>query len=194
MVSSVDICNRALAQIAEIPSAQPISSLSPPAGDSLAAANACSILYNPIYLAVLRQYEWDFARLTASLVAWGPEFVAPAMWPYAYFYPSDCIQLRQVLPTTLADPYDPQPVRHAVAETGSATGSTKLILTTVSPAYAVYTADIADPTMWDWAFAEAMVRALASALALTLAGRPDFSREKLTEAAQFESIAESRRS
>lgn len=188
--SSIDICNEALAQIAEIPSAQPITSLSPPAGDSLAAANACSILYQPIYLAILRQYEWDFARLTISLTPVAVD--APSdPWPYAYYYPADCIQLRQVLPASLSDANDPYPVRHAIS---SGEGLGKLILTTISPANAVYTSDIADPTLWDWAFAEAMVRALASALALTLAGRPDFSREKMSEAAQFESIAESRRS
>jgi hypothetical protein len=188
MTSVSDICNRAVAQIAEIPSATPVTSLTPPAGDSVPAAIACSLLYQPIYLAILRQNDWDFARKTAPLTITG---IAAQPWQFQYAYPPDCIQLRQVAPalSTILDPNNPQPVRWAVAGE-----LIKVILSNQAGAVAIYTVDVADPTLWDWAFAEAMVRALASALALTLAGRPDFSREKLSEAAQFESIAESRRS
>jgi hypothetical protein len=189
MVSTVDIVNRAVAQIAEIPSVTPVTSITPPAGDSIAAANAASILYQPIYLAILRQNDWDFARKTAPLAIAAGSAAQP--WAYQYAYPADCIQLRQVAPAAAAiiDPNDPHPVRWAVAGE-----IVKVILSNQSGAVGIYTVDVQDPTLWDWGFAEAMVRALASSLALTLAGRPDFAREKLTEAAQFESIAEGRRS
>jgi hypothetical protein len=193
MTTVFDVCNRAVAQIAEIPSITPVTGINPPAGDSIAAANAASLLYQPIYLAILRQFEWDFAKKVAPLVAATAPPLVP--WLYQYLYPADCIQFRQVAPPPgTIDPNDPQPLRHAVADDDRGGTAQKVILANQAAALGVYTADVADPTLWDWGFAEAMVRALASALALTLAGRPDFSREKLSEAAQFESIAESRRS
>ena len=192
MTTVEDICNRAVAEIAELPSITPVTGISPPAGDSLAAANACSILYQPTFLALLRQYEWDFARRTQGLISAPTPGEELAGWQYEYLYPSDCIQLRQVVPPWGSIPTnDPQPVRHAVSFNGL---TAKVVLTNVANAVAVYTAEVDDPTLWDADFTEAMVRALASALALTLAGRPDFAREKLGEAGQFEGLAESRRS
>ena len=57
-------------------------------------------------------------------------------------------------------------------------------------AIAVYTSNIPTVDEWDTAFREAVVRRLATPLAMALAGRPDFSRELLTESEQYAQMSE----
>jgi hypothetical protein len=207
MTTIADVCNRAVAQLAEIPSTTPVIGITPPVGDSIAAANAASILYEPTYLALLRHNDWEFTRKTApltllltALAPAPPHYLMPfPPWRYEYAYPADCIRLRQLRDTPPqymgGEQLEPLPTRFQLMDedrAGVVTAPTKVILADLENPLAIYTANIADPSLWDCGFAEAMVRALASVLALTLAGRPDFAREKLGEAASFTSIAASR--
>jgi hypothetical protein len=60
-----------------------------------------------------------------------------------------------------------------------------VILTNEASAALTYTTNLVTEAQWDSMFQEAVVRALAAALSVALAGRPDFSREKMAEAGQI---------
>ncbi len=66
----------------------------------------------------------------------------------------------------------------------------KLILTNQTVALAMYTSNLATEAMFDSAFAEAVSRRLGNAVAMALAGRPDFARELLQEAESYSQLAE----
>jgi hypothetical protein len=67
----------------------------------------------------------------------------------------------------------------------------KVIWTTLSFPLVVYTTNAIEAE-WDPLFVETAVRAVAAALALSIAGRPDLAKEKLEEAQGFVNLAETR--
>ena len=191
MATSVDICNEAL----ELTGDQVrITAL----GDGTTAftptENACGVLYQPTVDLVARQVDPSFARRTASLTLSGA--VTPIIpWAYEYLYPSDCLRLRQVRPPAsptagFQDPENPLPIRAALAVDIISAVTTKVILSNQQNAVAVYTSNIPTVDQWDSAFREAVVRRLATPLAMAVAGRPDFSRELLAEAEQYAQLSE----
>lgn len=180
MTTDLDIGNRAL----ELTGTEvQISALN----DGTPEGNAVGVLYVPTVQLVLREVDPAFARRTLALVPSGAATpIVP--WSYEYLYPADCIRLRQVRPATSDD--DPEPVRAAVGLDIIASVATKVILTNQAGALAVYTSSSATESQWDSAFSEAVVRKLASPLAMALAGRPDFAKELLEEADRFAQLSE----
>ena len=63
--------------------------------------------------------------------------------------------------------------------------------TNVAGAQAVFTNQPPEST-WDALFVEAVVRLLASELAMATAGKPDTAKDTLQQAAQFEKLGEGR--
>lgn len=166
------VANQALAQIA----AQYTLSGTLPDFDGSAAALAAGLLYQPTVALLLRQSDYEFSRADVALTVTG--IAAPYPWTNAYLYPSDCLRIRQVRPTTW-DQNDPHPTRWTEMEQTIADVQTRIIACDVAGAVLTYTTSNVTEAEWDSIFQETAVRLLASELAMALGGRPDFSEKML---------------
>lgn len=157
--------------------------------DSTAPGIALQKLYVPAIQTVGREFSWDFARNTQplSLTANTPPFP----WKYEYLYPTNCIQIWQVMPATLADANNPLPINWSVGNDEVAGVQTKVVFSNVANAQAVFNNYPAE-SLWDPMFREAVVRLLAAELAIALEGRPDTSSALMESGSQMENIAEGR--
>lgn len=186
MVTSTDVVNQAIQYIGDN---QPPVTGTAPTFDSSPAGVAASFLYTPCVRKVMRQYGWDFARNTVALTLSGNP--APFPWTYEYVYPQFGVQVRQLLPPVLNDPNDPAPLDWVVANAVVNSNQSRVIQTNVANASAVMTNQPNENT-WDDGFREAVVRLLASELAMAIAGRPATA-QTLTEGfGAFSQDAESR--
>lgn len=176
MVTSADITNRALQQIA---AEATVAGLVPNLTGGGASSGAANILYNSVVLLLLREQDWEFARTSIALTASGNVPLAP--WQFEYLYPADCVKVRQVVPFDQSG-FDPQPVPWSVADRINGPSPVKVIGCNVANAQLIYTTSNVTENEWDSMFTEAMVRTLGSELAMALGGRPDVSRVKLGEA------------
>lgn len=184
--TSTSVVNQAIQYIGDN---QPDVTGVAPLFDSSPAGVAAAKFYLPVVQSVGRQFEWDFARNTQALVASGN--VAPFPWAFEYLYPANCIELWQVAPTTLADPNNPLPPTWVVANNLVGGVQRKVVQTNLAAALAIYNNYPAEST-WDPLFREAVVRLLASELAMAVSGKPDVSQGFLQSGGAFEKIAESR--
>lgn len=180
----VSLVNRALLSIG---ARSNISSIDEGSTES----NAAAVLYTPTFESLARAAHWACLRKQANLslimAAQGtPENqdgtllpIPPQPWLYAYQYPSDCLQLRSVLPNmtpqtgstpqtsvgNLAPSYigfDGQ-YNFAVAySTDPSNNPINIILTNVSQAQGIYTVNQPNPELWDSQFQAAMVASLAA--------------------------------
>lgn len=187
----LSICNRALLALGN---QSQISSLS----EGSPQANACATLFQPTYEQLARTAHWGCLRyeqnLTLLLAAQGtqenpagaPPF-PPIPWAYQYQYPSNCLQMRFILPN-LNTPSGgipifsaptgapmsvpgPRQIPYQVAYNTDTNGNPlQVILTNLSQAVAIYTVNQPNPEIWDSSFQAAMVASLAAFLvpALTL--------------------------
>lgn len=158
-------------------------------GDTTAAA-AATVLYAPTWQMVARQLDPDFARRTNPLVLQSGGNLPPG-WMLEYAYPSDCLRLRTLAPPSY-DPFDPQLILGNVAIDVITGSSVKVIYTNQVGAHAVYTSLNVNENEWDSLFREAVCRQLANPLSMALQGRPDYARELLQQALQYEQLAELR--
>jgi hypothetical protein len=178
VTTAASVVNQALQEIA----GQATVTGTNPAFDGSPAGNAASILYTPCVNLLLREQDWEFARTTAPLVTSG---IAPTYpWTFGYLYPADCMRIRSVVPATW-DANDPQPVRWSEGEQTIGGVATRVIFCDVATASLTYSTNTVTESEWDAMFQEAMVRLLASELAMAIGGRPDFSKVKLQEAGQI---------
>lgn len=181
-MTPVDLVNRALEEIGDQVS---VTSVFP--SDGSPAANAANVLYYAAVDMVVRESHWDAARTTVIL-AKATGGTVPLPWGFEYLYPADCVQIRQIFPTTF-DPLDPQPIRWAVSIDRGL--NKKTVLALVDNALAVYslrpTEDEMDPIL-----REAIVKTLASSLAMALAGRPDYAKSLLEQSFQTTQIGAGR--
>jgi hypothetical protein len=184
MTTAADIANRALQEIAaQATVTGAAGSFTGAGGAGSAAAAAANILYAPAVLTVLRMQDWEFARREGVTLATDGN-TAPAPWTYEYAYPADCVRLLQVVPAS-PSANDPQPVAWSVAEVTVSAAPAKAILSNTASALATYTTSSATEAQWDAMFAETVVRFLASELAMSLGGRPDFSVKMLEQSGQI---------
>lgn len=149
---------------------------------------------------VLRQLDPDFARRTVGLALSGNGPLVgtagiPPPYQYEYLYPSDCLRTRQVRPAAGSyDINDPLPVRWAVGLgfiiSGQTATPTKMIWTNQVAALLVYTSRTPTEDLFDASTSEAIVRHLASPLAMAIAGRPDFAKSILEQAQMIAQMAE----
>lgn len=156
---------------------------------------------------LLRLLDPEFARIgpvPLVLVSGAPAGIPPLPpWLYEYTYPADGVRIRQVRPPAVgsgvpgaqADPWDPQPIRAAVAfdQQGGGAGPpavpAKVILTNQQNALAVYTSNATDELFWDADYVEAFIRRLGQPLAAAISGRFDQARELLAESERYASLA-----
>lgn len=185
-VTSQDVANQAIELMGG--NQPPVTGYAPSFDDST-TGQALQKLYGPCVATVARQFGWDFARTQAALTPSGNS--PPAGWAEEYLYPSQGVEVWQLLPPTLADPNAPLPINWAVGNAEVSSVQTKVIWSNLSGALAAYNNNPAEST-WDPGFRESVVRLLASELALALAGKPDLAENYLQSGAAFESIGEGR--
>ena len=157
--------------------------------DSSTSGVAAANLYAPCVRTVLREFGFDFSRNTVALTLTGNP--APFPWTYEYNYPPNGVQVRQVTPQSVADPNNPIPVNWEVANDIVNGQQVRVVLCNLENAQAVYTNQPVE-TAWDDTFREAVVRLLASELAMALEGRPETMTEMFESSAQFTQIAAQR--
>ena len=184
-VTSNDIANQAIQLIGDN---QPAVVGNAPNFDNSVAGIALSKLYTSSVATVARQWGWDFARHAVALTPTGN--TPPPGWAFEYLYPGT-VQVWQIQPPTSSDPNNPLPVQWDVGNNLVASVQTKVIVTNLAGAIAVYNNNPSEST-WDPLFREAVVRLLASELAMALTGRPDTSQALLESGAAFENLAEGR--
>jgi hypothetical protein len=156
-----------------------------PTFDSSTAGIAAATLYAGVVQTVGRESGWDFSRKIAALVATGN--TAPFPWSQEYTYPSDGLEIRQIMPASLADANAPLPVSWSIGNTIVGVTVTKVIWCTLANAEAVYT-NMPQESTWDSLFTEEVVRLLASEMAMALAGKPETSQGMLQSAGTFGQI------
>lgn len=185
-VTSTDVANQAIFMMGD--NQAPVTGVSPTFDDS-AAGKALRYLYAPCVQFVGRQFGWDFARSAVSLALSGN--TAPFGWAFEYLYPTNGVQVWQITPATIADAFNPSPVNWVVGNALVTAVQKKVIWTDQASARAYYNNNPTEDT-WDAGFREAVVRLLASELALAIAGKPDASQVLLQSGGAVEKIAEGR--
>jgi len=187
-VTPADVVNQALQMSGNN---QPAVTGQPPLFDSTPAGVAAAKLYAPCVAFVARQYEWDMARQQIVLAASGR--TPPPGWSYEYLYPTNGVEIWQILPTAVGDPNNPLPTNWVVANAliGSPASQVKVIWTNVGGAQAIYNNN-PGPDVWDPGFRESVARLLASEFAIALAGRPETSSALLQSAGGVVEIAKTR--
>lgn len=186
MTTSADIVNEALQYVG---GNQPLVTGSPPTFDGSTAGLAAGLVYNGVVAAVGREFGFDFARRTATLALTGN--VAPLGWSFEYAYPTNGLEVWQIVPATVSDASNPLPTRWAVGNTQVAAVQTKVIWTNTANARVTYNNNPSE-NMWDALFRQSVVRLLASVLAAAIAGKTDLISPYLESGAAFESINEGR--
>lgn len=186
-LTSVDVVNQALQLLG---GNQPLVTGTAPTFDTSPAGVAAAQLYYPTVYAIGRKFGFDFSRNLVTLVATGntPAFPSPS---HEYTYPAAALQIRQVTGSTLADPNNPIAVNWIVVNVLVSSVPTKVIQTNIASAKAVITNAPAE-SLWDALYEQAVVRTLASGLAMALAGEMQTALATLDQGGTFESIAEAR--
>lgn len=185
-VTAADVANEALMQMG---GNQPLVTGVAPTFDDSTAGKALQRLYVPCVQFVGRQFGWDFARAAVALVLSGN--VAPFGWAYEYLYPTGGVQVWQITPATIADPFNPAPVNWVVGNAVVGSTQKKVIWSSVAAASAYYNNSPTEDT-WDAGFRQAVVRLLASELSLAIGGNPQASQVLLQSAGSMEQLAEGR--
>ena len=185
-MTSADIVNQALQLIGG--NQPPVTGTSPTFDDS-AAGKAASYLYVPTVQTVARQFGWDFARKTVALTLTGN--TAPYPWAYEYGYPAQAVEVWSLMPSDEADANDPLPYNFNVANAVVSGQQTRVIHTNLATPLAVYN-NAPNENAWDASFREAVVRLLASNLAMAIAGKPDVAEGHLKAYGAFQQIGEGR--
>lgn len=185
-VTSNDIVNQAIQFIGDD---QPPVQGQSPTFDSSKAGTALQKLYAPCVATVARQFGWDFARNSVALTVSGN--VAPFPWAQEYLYPGNGVEIWQLMPAALTDANNPLPINWSVGNAQVGGNQTKVIWSNLAAARAFYNNNPSE-NLWDSGFREAVVRLLASELAMALAGKPDTMQNLLESAGQFETIGEHR--
>lgn len=162
-----------------------------PTFDSSPAGIALSYLYNETVQAVQRRFEWDASRRAFQLVASGNSAPFPFGYIYEYIYPPVSIEIWQVQSLVPNDVNDPLPTNWTVGNTLVGGAQTKVLWTDVANAYAALNNQPTE-SVWDAGFTEAVVRELASKLAMALAGRPETEQNLLQSGEMATSVAQTR--
>lgn len=207
--SDVALCNRALASIGGGPGRSTIGALT----ESNAAARNCNLIFASTRDELMQMAFWNFAGKTDYLslyksapgtpsnptgaTTWTTDYPSPP-WLYEYGYPSDCLQVRFLVPQVQTGytgtpfmsnslgmyPYVMGPAaRFEVAsDTNSQGARINVVLTNQYQAIARYTMRITDPNLFGNNFEQALVSALAAKLTQTLTGDKGLANQKFTEA------------
>jgi hypothetical protein len=173
MASQTDICNVALSHCG---TRSKIASID----EGSTEASACLTHFALARDSLLRTFDWNFARLTASL---GALQSPPSRWAYKYALPVDCLRLRRLNDAPLL--LLPETFYEVAADKDSTGAYINVILANVSPVSAIYTARVTDPGRWDPGFTDAVTYDLAMRICIELTGKE----ERLARLAQMRQAA-----
>ena len=168
---------------------QPLVSGVAPTFDTSQVGLALRYLYAPCVATVQQQFEWDAARKEVNLTLSGN--AAQLGFAYEYLYPTNGVQVWQIRNPALADSFNPVPENFVEGNAIYNAAQVRVLWTNVAAAKAIYNNN---PTEDNWSpgFREAIVRLLASELALAIAGRPDTAQGLLDSASGALSGAKTR--
>lgn len=156
MASNVDIANRALYKIGEIP----ITAFT----DNTKQARAVNSMYNIVRDDEMRAHRWSFtisrAQLAASVTA--PEY------GYAYAFPLPSDYLRLLVVGEWAPGYNQADYRNANDNQDWVIEGSNILSDTAGPLKIRYIKRESDPTKWDASFVESFACRLAAELCETL--------------------------
>lgn len=187
MPTSNDVANQAIQLMGN--NQPPVSGVSPTWDDSTAGI-ALQYLYAPCVATVVKQFEYEFARNTVTLSLTGN--TAPIPYNYEYQYPAAAVEILQLIPGGyVLDPNNPLPQTWSVANNLVNGVQTRVIQTNLASAKAVINNNPSE-NAWDAEFREAVVRLLASELAIAIAGKPETSSVLLESGSMFAAISRAR--
>lgn len=150
MITKINICNLALAQLGQ----SPISSLE----QENEKARRLNLFYAPVRDEVLRTHNWAFAAVEEPLALL--EEQADAQGRFVYKYPAEALFIRRVFATNRA--------RLPFQEFFRPDLQSRVIVTPAQQAYGEYTRRITDENLFDAAFIKSFSLALACDLAVSL--------------------------
>jgi len=156
MASEVDICNLALGHIGN----QSINSLT----QALPSAIRCNQFYPIARDAVLRDHKWNFSTMTETLAEISGESIIG--WEYLYAYPARCLLVHSVFDESGLNEDKPQEFKEMMTPTTLQ----KCIAARISPAYAEYTFQVLDTSLYDPLCVLAISYYLGSLIAKPLTG------------------------
>jgi hypothetical protein len=185
-LTSLAVANQAIQLIGDT---QPLVSAGAPNFDASPLGVALQQVYAPTVATVMRQFGWDLARNTQPLVVTGN--AAPFPWAFEYTYPAKCLEVLQVAPPALIDPNNPLPVNWSIGNDVVGGQQVKVIFSNLAGALVIYNNGPVEST-WDPLFTEAVVRLLASKLAMGISGRSDTAEALLQSGSAMEQLAETR--
>jgi len=184
-LTSTDIVNQAINLIGDD---MPLVTGVAPNFDSSTAGKAAAQLYTLCVQAVGRQFGWDFARNQAALAVTGN--TPPMGYTFEYLYPAG-VQIWQLSPAVVADRNNPVPINWTVGNALVLGVQKKVVWCNEAGVLAIFN-NMPTESTWDPLFQMAVVRLLANAMAMAIAGKPDVAESMLQSGGAFESLAESR--
>jgi hypothetical protein len=114
---------------------------------------------------------------------------------HEYLYPMAggdvAVQIWQLIPGVVADLNNPAPINWTVGNTLVGGAQKKVIWCDEAAPVAMINNSPTEAT-WDPLFQQAVVRLLASAMAMAIAGKPDIAESMLQSGSAFESLGEGR--
>lgn len=125
-------------------------------------AEQVNLVFNPTRDAMLRSYNWAFAKKYISPATLTG--TVPNNWDYMYQYPSDCLRVRNIVNPTKGDP------TNIPYELATNDDDSYVILTDQVDAQICYTKKVEDPTKFDPEFVMALSYAIAARIAHPLTG------------------------
>ena len=169
MLNATEICNIALSHLAK----GRISSID----EATEQARQCKLFYDYTRQALLREYNWGFAKRLVKLAEVKTE---DPRWTCVYAYPKQCVQVRRIFNVmTTYDAYDNPKVverkcvhdkdRHKY-EVYMVSDNVRGIGCDIRQAWCEYTCDATDTEQFPSDFVEAFTHMLASNMAMQLTG------------------------
>ena len=167
MSSKLEIANLALHHIGQ----KELTELT--AGTSV-QADAINVIWTPDLEETLRANNWKFARSIVVLVVVDDDY-EPLNWTYGYAYPSSCVIVRKVYSEASTD----KKIGEKFEEIYDPSETDKVIVTDCADAYAEFTYNLTDTTLFDSSFVTAFSLRLASDLAVNLNGDKEMARGEI---------------
>lgn len=159
-MSKTTVCNQALLHLKNSKLLTNVDS------DNTLISNAFLLFWDDVLEEMLREFEWPFAKETATLALVEDDPDDGVEWGFSYRWPSDCIKARYIVDGNL-NPSAQHP--RIEFEIGS-DDSGKLIFTNEQDAVLAYTRLIDDITLASAKFRAAMSYKLAYKVAPVLCG------------------------
>ncbi len=165
-MNQVEVCNLALSRAGNGASSAIVS-----LDDASEAARCCKRVFAQVMRAVLREFDWSWAK---GIVALAISSETVPGYAYAYAYPDACVRVRSIGPVGFSPGRMPS-YRIPYEIVASANGESRLIATDLQDAVAFITRDITNPSFADALFHEALAWRLTRELALGLKANPQMA-------------------